>query len=125
MGNLAAVNVGATLRLKGEWKYDSKYGKQFNAIEYQETVPATIAGIEKYLGSGLSKGIGPVYAKRIVKKFKEDTIRIIDEEPDRLLEAEGIGPKRLEMIKKAWQDQKEIKNVMLFLQSNGVSPSYS
>ncbi len=125
VGNLASVNVGATLRLKGEWKYDSKYGKQFNAIEYEESVPATIAGIEKYLGSGLIKGIGPVYAREIVRKFKEDTIRIIDEEPDRLLEAEGIGPKRLEMIKKAWQEQKEIKNVMLFLQSNGVSTAYA
>jgi len=125
VGSLASVNVGATLRLKGEWKYDSKYGKQFNAVEYEETIPATIAGIEKYLGSGLIKGIGPVYAREIVKKFKEDTIRIIDEEPDRLLEAEGIGPKRLEMIKKAWQEQKEIKNVMLFLQSNGVSTAYA
>lgn len=125
VGNLATVNVGAALRLKGEWKYDSKYGRQFSVIEYQETIPATIAGIEKYLGSGLIKGIGPVYAKKIVRKFKEDTIRIIDEEPDRLLDLEGIGPKRLEMIKKAWQDQKEIKNVMLFLQSNGVSTAYA
>ena len=125
VGSLAAVNVGATLRLKGEWKYDSKYGKQFGAMEYQETVPATIAGIEKYLGSGLIKGVGPVFARKIVKQFKEDTIRIIDEEPDRLVEAEGIGPKRLSMIKKAWQDQKEIKNVMLFLQSNGVSTTYA
>jgi len=125
VGNLAAVNVGASVKLKGEWKHDSKYGRQFNAFEYQEIVPATIAGIEKYLGSGLIKGIGPVNAKRIVKHFKEDTIRIIDEEPDRLLEVEGIGPKRVEMIKKGWQEQKEIKNVMLFLQSNGVSTAYA
>ena len=97
VGNLAAVNVGASVKLKGEWKHDSKYGRQFNAFEYQEIVPATIAGIEKYLGSGLIKGIGPVNAKRIVKHFKEDTIRIIDEEPDRLLEVEGIGPKILIM----------------------------
>jgi len=125
VGNLAAVNVGASVELKGEWKHDSKYGKQFNVFEYQETVPATVSGIEKYLGSGLIKGIGPVNAKRIVKHFKEDTIRIIDEEPDRLLEVEGIGPKRVEMIKNGWQEQKEIKNVMLFLQSNGVSTSYA
>lgn len=125
VGNLAGVNVGATIRLKGEWKYDSKYGKQFSVIDYRETVPATIAGIEKYLGSGLIKGIGPVNARRIVKQFKEDTIRVIEEEPDRLIEAEGIGPKRVEMIKKAWQEQKEIKNVMLFLQSNGVSTAYA
>jgi len=125
VGNLAAVNVGASVRLKGEWKHDSRYGKQFNVFEYQETVPATIVGIEKYLGSGLIKGIGPVNAKRIVKHFKEDTIRIIDEEPDRLIEVEGIGPKRVEMIKKGWQEQKEIKNVMLFLQSKGVSTAYA
>jgi len=125
VGNLAAVNVGAIIRLKGEWKMDSKYGKQFAAQDYRETVPATVAGIEKYLGSGLIKGIGPVYAKRIVQHFKEDTLRILEEEPDCLVEVEGIGQKRVEMIKKAWQEQKEIKNVMLFLQSNGVSTAYA
>jgi exodeoxyribonuclease V alpha subunit len=125
IGSLASVNVGATVRLKGEWRNDSKYGRQFNAVEYYETVPATIAGIEKYLGSGLIKGIGPIYAKKIVKQFKEDTIRVIEDEPDKLTKVEGIGPKRLEMIKKAWQEQKEIKNVMLFLQSNGVSTAYA
>lgn len=125
VGNLASVNVGASLKLKGDWKVDSKYGKQFSAFDCHETVPATIAGIEKYLGSGLIKGIGPVNARRIVKEFKEDTIRIIEEEPDRLIEVGGIGPKRVDMIKKAWQEQKEIKNVMLFLQSNGVSTAYA
>ena len=77
------------------------------------------------MGSGLIKGIGPIYAKKIVKQFKEDTIRVIEDEPDKLTKVEGIGPKRLEMIKKAWQEQKEIKNVMLFLQSNGVSTAYA
>ncbi len=125
VGNLAAVNVGAVLRVKGEWKYDSKYGKQFSALDYRETVPATIAGIEKYLGSGLIKGIGPVYARRIVKHFKEDTLRVIEESADYLINVDGIGPKRVEMVKKAWQEQKEIKNVMLFLQSNGVSTAYA
>lgn len=125
VGNLASVNVGAAVKLKGDWRHDSKHGKQFSATACQETVPATIAGIEKYLGSGLIKGIGPVNAKRIVKQFKEDTIRVIEEEPDRLVEVEGIGPKRVDMIKKAWQEQKEIKNVMLFLQSNGVSTAYA
>lgn len=125
VGNMASVNVGTVVSLKGEWKYDAKYGKQFCVISYNETMPATIAGMEKYLGSGLIKGIGPVNAKRIVKAFREDTIRVIEEEPERLGEVEGIGPKRIEMIKKAWQDQKEIKNVMLFLQSNGVSTAYA
>ncbi|MGI6712246.1 MAG: ATP-dependent RecD-like DNA helicase [Bacillota bacterium] len=125
VGNLAAVNVGAIIRLKGEWKMDSKYGKQFVVQDYRETIPATAAGIEKYLGSGLIKGIGPVFAKRIVHHFKEDTLRVLEEEADYLTEVEGIGQKRVEMIKKAWQEQKEIKNVMLFLQSNGVSTGYA
>ena len=125
VGSLAAVNVGAVVKLKGEWKYDSKFGKQFSAVDYQETVPATVAGIQKYLGSGLIKGIGPVNARRIVNCFREDTIRVIEEEPDRLIDVNGIGAKRVSMIKKAWQEQKEIKNVMLFLQSNGVSTAYA
>ncbi|OGO81501.1 MAG: recombinase RecD, partial [Clostridiales bacterium GWC2_40_7] len=100
-------------------------GKQFSAVDYQETVPATVAGIQKYLGSGLIKGIGPVNARRIVNCFREDTIRVIEEEPDRLIDVNGIGAKRVSMIKKAWQEQKEIKNVMLFLQSNGVSTAYA
>ncbi len=125
VGNMASVNVGAVVKLQGDWKYDSKFGKQFNVHAYAETIPATVAGIEKYLGSGLIKGIGPVNAKRIVNKFKEDTIRIIEETPDKLIQVGGIGSKRVEMIKKAWQEQKEIKNVMLFLQSHGVSTSYA
>ncbi|HEY5586603.1 MAG TPA: ATP-dependent RecD-like DNA helicase [Ruminiclostridium sp.] len=125
VGNLATVNVGATIKLKGDWKHDSKFGKQFSVVDYRETVPATIAGIEKYLGSGLIKGVGPVYARRIVAHFKEDTLRIIEEEADYLIKVEGIGQKRVDMIKKAWQEQKEIKNVMLFMQSNGVSTAYA
>lgn len=125
VGQLAAVNVGSVLSLKGDWRNDSKYGRQFVAREYRETLPATVAGIEKYLGSGLIKGIGPVYARRITSRFREDTLRVLEEEPDTLLEVDGIGAKRVEMIKKAWQEQKEIKNVMLFLQSNGVSTAYA
>jgi exodeoxyribonuclease V alpha subunit len=125
VGSLGAVNVGAVIHAKGEWKVDSKFGRQFAALDYRETVPATITGIEKYLGSGLIKGIGPAFAKRIVKCFKEDTLRVLDEQADSLIDVEGIGKKRVEMIKKAWQDQKEIKNVMLFLQSNGVSTAYA
>lgn len=125
VGKMAGINVGSVLKLKGSWKVDSKYGKQFSVEEFEETIPATVAGIEKYLGSGLIKGIGPVNARRIVKKFKEDTIRIIEEEPNRLAEIEGIGQKRIEMIEKGWQEQKEIKNVMIFLQSHGVSTAYA
>ncbi|KLU64433.1 ATP-dependent RecD-like DNA helicase [Desulfosporosinus acididurans] len=125
VGNLAAVNVGSIIRLKGEWKMDSKYGKQFLAQDYRETLPATVTGIQKYLGSGLIKGIGPVFAKRIVQQFQQDTLRVLEEEADYLIKVPGIGQKRVEIIKKAWQDQKEIKNVMLFLQNNGVSTAFA
>jgi len=125
VGSMPAVSVGATVRLKGEWKVDSRYGRQFSAVEYTETVPATVAGIEKYLGSGLIKGIGPVNARRIVRTFGLDTLQVIEEEPDKLTEVEGIGPRRVDMIKEAWQEQKEIKNVMLFLQSHGVSTAFA
>ena len=81
VGNLAAVTVGSIIRVKGEWKMDSKFGKQFVAQDYRETLPATVAGIEKYLGSGLVKGIGPVYAKRIVQCFQEDTLRVLEVQP--------------------------------------------
>ncbi len=125
VGKMGCVNIGSVLNLQGQWIFDSKYGKQFEAHIFTEAVPATTAGIEKYLGSGLIKGIGPVNAKRIVKRFRADTIRIIEEEPGRLHEVEGIGPKRIEMIKKAWEEQKEIKNVMLFLQDHGVSTGFA
>ena len=125
VGNMASVNVGAVVELKGEWIFDSKYGRQFKVYAYEEKLPATIAGLERYLGSGLIKGIGPVNAKRIVREFKEDTLRVIEEAPDRLNEVEGIGSKRVEMIKNAWVEQKEIKNVMLFLQEYDVSIAYA
>lgn len=124
VGNLPGLNPGSVLDLKGSWKTDPRYGKQFLVSSFNEKMPATAAGIEKYLGSGLIKGIGPVYAKRIVKKFREDTLKVIEEEPDLLLEIEGIGQKRIDMIKKAWEEQKEVRNIMIFLQSHGVSTSY-
>lgn len=124
VGSMATVNVGSVLYMKGFWTHNAKYGRQFEVREWEETLPASIYGIEKYLSSGLIKGIGPVYAKKIVNLFKEQTLDIIEEDPDRILEVPGIGKKRVEMIKKAWQDQKEIKNIMLFLQSYGVSTSF-
>ena len=125
VGNLATVNIGSIVRLRGEWRADRRYGRQFVALDCQETMPATAAGIEKYLGSGLIKGIGPVFARRIVSRFKEETLQVLEERAEYLAEVEGIGPKRLEMIKRAWQEQKEIRNVMLFLQGHGVSPAYA
>ena len=107
VGSMASVNVGCVLSVRGEWKVDNKYGKQFNAVSWNETLPATVYGIEKYLGSGLIKGIGPVYAKRIVEQFGVDTLQIIEDNPDELIKVNGIGEKRVEMIKKAWGEQKE------------------
>ncbi|MDW7671555.1 MAG: ATP-dependent RecD-like DNA helicase [Bacillota bacterium] len=125
VGTLGMVNVGAVLEAKGEWKQDGRYGRQFEVFEYNETMPATLHGLEKYLGSGMIKGIGPVNARRIVQYFKEDTMEILEKYPERLKEITGIGSKRATMIRDAWDEQKEVKNVMLFLQSHGVSTTYA
>jgi len=125
VGNMGAVNVGSVLSLKGEWRIDGKYGRQFTVSEYEETLPATIYGVEKYLGSGLIKGVGPKFAGRIVKTFGADTLDIIEETPDKLIEVPGIGKKRVAMIKKAWLEQREIKNIMLFLQDHGVGTGFA
>lgn len=123
VGTMPDTHVGSVLSLEGFWKMDPKYGRQFNVVKFEETLPATVYGIEKYLGSGLVKGVGPGFAKRIVKKFGKDTLDILDEEPDRLLEVEGIGKTRVDRIKKSWEEQKEVKNIMLFLQGYDVSTS--
>ncbi len=125
VGNMPDVHVGSVLTLEGEWRVDGKYGRQFSAQKWEETLPATVYGIEKYLGSGLIKGVGPKFAKRIVNKFGKDTLEVIETDPDSLIEVEGIGPRRVEQIKKGWQDQKEIKNVMLFLQDHDVSTAHA
>jgi exodeoxyribonuclease V alpha subunit len=125
VGNLLSVSAGEVLKLKGEWHNHPKFGEQFKIISYESVVPATVKGIEKYLGSGLIKGIGPVMAKRLVTKFGMETLNVIDTETRRLCEVEGIGDKRIGMIKKAWDDQKEIRDIMVFLQGHGVSPAYA
>ena len=125
VGAMPEVHVGAVLSLTGAWKMDSKYGRQFSVESFEETLPATVLGIEKYLGSGLVKGIGPKFAKRIVQEFGSDTLQVIEDEPDRLLQVPGIGSVRVEKIKQSWQEQKEIKNIMLFLQSQNVSTSHA
>jgi exodeoxyribonuclease V alpha subunit len=125
VGKLIGINPGETIKLQGRWVYKKDYGEQFEVKEYKTIVPSTIAGIEKYLGSGLIKGIGPVTSKRIVSHFKLDTLDVIENSPNKLLEVEGVGQKRVSMIKKAWEAQKEIKEVMLFLQSHGVSATYA
>ncbi|MDO4523637.1 MAG: AAA family ATPase, partial [Eubacteriales bacterium] len=125
VGSMPDVHVGSVLSIQGQWKVDSKYGRQLNAVKWEETLPATTYGIEKYLGSGLIKGVGPKFAKRIVAQFGADTLEVIETEPDRLLEVAGIGQKRVERVKKSWQDQKEIKNIMLFLQDHEVSTAHA
>ena len=125
VGMMPDTHVGSVLSLGGYWKIDSKYGRQFSVVEFEETLPATVYGIEKYLGSGLIRGIGPKYAREIVRQFGADTLDVIEEAPLRLLEVPGIGYKRVESIRKSWTDQKEIKNIMLFLQGHDVSTAHA
>lgn len=125
VGTMPDTHVGSVLSLDGSWKMDAKYGRQFSVERFEETLPATVYGIEKYLGSGLIKGVGPKFAKRIVEKFGKDTLDVIEESPEELIKVNGIGKVRVERIKKSWQEQKEIKNIMLFLQSHEVSTSHA
>jgi exodeoxyribonuclease V alpha subunit len=125
VGSMLDVPVGSVLLVSGGWKVDSKYGNQFVVESYEEVMPATIYGIEKYLGSGLVKGIGPGYARAIVSRFGLETIEIIDTDPDRLIEVPRLGKKRIERIKESWEKQKDIKEVMVFLQGVGVSTAYA
>lgn len=125
VGSLLDVPVGSVLLCDGDWKVDKKYGTQFIVQYYEEVMPATIYGIEKYLGSGLVKGIGPKFAKLIVGKFGLETIDIIESDIERLHEVAGIGKKRVELIRESWEKQKDIKDVMLFLQGYGVSTAFA
>lgn len=125
VGNFANLQAGQTLQLSGTWREHPKYGQQFQVTQYRETKPATVTGIEKYLGSGLIKGVGPVTAKRIVAHFGVETLDIIEQHIDRLVEVPGIAKKRVKLIQTAWQAQKAIKEVMLFLQSHGVATTYA
>jgi exodeoxyribonuclease V alpha subunit len=121
VGSLPSINVGESLRLQGKWTSHPKFGRQFQVERYQLLLPATAEGIRRYLGSGLIKGVGPVTARRIVEHFGVDTLDVIESEPKRLREVPGIGYGRVEMITRAWEAQKVIKEVMLFLQSLQIS----
>ncbi|MGQ9636878.1 MAG: SF1B family DNA helicase RecD2 [Thermodesulfobacteriota bacterium] len=125
VGKIPGITPGESLKLTGQWVYNRKFGEQFQVENYEIILPATIQGIERYLGSGLIKGIGPIMAERIVRTFGLNTLNIIEKSPDRLAEVDGIGPKRIEMITRAWEEQKEIKEIMIFLQGHGVSVAYS
>jgi exodeoxyribonuclease V alpha subunit len=125
VGSMPSVHPGETIRCLGTWKQHLIHGRQFVVDEYRIEAPADIVGIKKYLGSGLIKGIGPTYATRIVDKFGVDTLNIIDQTPESLLEVPGLGKKRVESIKNCWADQKSIRDVMIFLQTYGVSPTFA
>ncbi len=123
IGPLLGAQVGESLRLKGWWGSHPKYGKQFRVHSYTTVLPATIQGIRRYLGSGLIKGIGPMMAHRMVEHFGVEILEVIETDPKRLIEVHGLGPKRTKLIADAWEEQKAIKEVMVFLQSVGVSTS--
>ncbi len=125
VGNLPALTPGETLRLQGTWTSHKKYGDQFQVERCETVAPASLTGIQRYLGSGLIKGIGPVFAKRLVDAFGLDTLQVIEAEPARLRTVDGIGPLRLQRITAAWAEQKEIREVMLFLQGHGVTSAYA
>ncbi|MFH9247744.1 ATP-dependent RecD-like DNA helicase [Streptomyces lydicus] len=123
VGALLGAQPGESLRMEGRWGSHPQYGKQFHCDNYTTVLPATIQGIRRYLGSGLIKGIGPRIADRIVEHFGTDTLDVIEREPARLVEVPGLGPKRTKLIAAAWEEQKAIKEVMVFLQGVGVSTS--
>lgn len=123
VGTLNGVNVGEMLHLEGVWISHPQYGRQFEVRSFSVHYPATIEGLRKYLGSGLVHGVGPVTAGRIVEHFGLDILDIIERSPHRLREVPGIGSRRAETIAKAWEEQKQIKEIMIFLQGHGVSTS--
>lgn len=123
VGHAAMISAGEFVQMSGRWFNDHIHGLQFKAEFLKASPPTTIEGIERYLGSGMIRGIGPVYAKKLVKAFGEAVFDLIEQEPHRLREVTGIGPKRAERIVGGWTDQKVIREIMLFLHSNGVGIS--
>ncbi len=121
VGELPELNPGESVRLSGRWISHPKHGRQFRAERCEQVLPATVEGLRRYLGSGMIKGIGPVMAERIVRKFGAETLEVIDSDPRRLRQVLGIGAKRVKQIAAAWDEQKAIKEVMIFLQSHHVS----
>ena len=125
VGKMAAVSVGESYRFKGSWHLDQRYGWQFKFEDYQVVLPTTLEGVRRYLGSGLIKGVGPSTADRIVDHFGKKTLEIIEKHPEKLSEVEGIAKKRIDLIQDSWEKQKEIKRVMIFLQSYHITTGYA
>ena len=121
VGNCAAPNAGEDIAARGEWIEDDQYGTQFKADEISTSEPGNLAGIERYLGSGLIDGIGPTYAKKLVEKFGPEVFNIIDDRSKSLEEVDGIGPKRRKEIKASWEKQKSVRRIMVFLHQHGIS----
>lgn len=125
IGAMPGIQPGERLQLQGRWMNHPVHGYQFRVDSYQSQLPASTNGVRRYLASSLVKGIGPVLAGRLVDCFGDETLRVIEEQPERLTEAPGVGPRRVESIRRAWEEQREIRNVMLFLQDHGVSAAYA
>src|SRR3974390_1640875 len=121
VGHAAMISAGEFVQASGSWINDRTHGVQFRASFLKATAPTIVEGIEKYLGSGMIRGIGPIYAKKLVRAFGEAGVDVIEQEPPRLRQVTGIGPKRAERIIAGWAEQKVIREIMLFLHSNGVS----
>lgn len=125
VGHMMDPQPGQHLTLRGNWQEDPRYGIQFRASSCHASMPASLTGLRAYLQSGLIKGIGPAYAERIIDHFGQDTVDVLDNTPERLLELEGFGKKRLKQVTEAWQEQKDIRELMVFLQEHGVSGAYA
>ena len=125
VGQTLSLNAGESVVMEGEWSSHAQYGRQFKISNYHTEYPTTLEGVRKYLGSGMIKGIGPVMAKRIVDHFGDRSLEVIQREPGKLKEVEGLGPKRVTMITRAWKEQQEVHHVMLFLQSHDVGTGYA
>ena len=125
VGTLPSLQPGESISCKGAWKMHPSHGRQFEVGEYTVEMPSDLAGIQKYLESGLVKGIGPVYARKIVEKFGSDTLKVIEEMPGRLYEIQGLGKKKIKSLIASWKQQKAIRDVMIFLRTHGVSPAYA
>lgn len=125
VGVIPSIQPGETIRCMGNWKVHPSHGRQFEVIEYTVEMPCDLAGIQKYLESGLVKGIGPIYAKKIVEKFGMNTLQVIEQTPHRLHEISGMGEKKIQKVKECWAEQRSIRDVMIFLRTHGVSPAYA
>ena len=125
VGSMPGIRPGECLRLSGRWVQDKRFGEQLSVESFVTVQPSTLAGMERYLGSGMVEGIGKVMAERLVRRFGLDTFEVFEHQPQRITEVEGIGPKRKKQILAAWQEQRAVKEVMLFLQTHGISPSFA